>query len=78
MGCNAWAIRARLVGGADVMKMTSFQIGRKNIDYIQKKLSHNKIMIQAMEVGGDMYRTARMDIQSGILWVNSGKKITTI
>lgn len=78
MGCNTWAIRARLVGGADVMKMASFQIGRKNIDYIQKKLSHNKIMIQAMEVGGDIYRTARLDIQSGTLWINSGKKIITI
>ncbi|MBL6447111.1 chemotaxis protein CheD [Fulvivirga sp. 29W222] len=78
VGCNALTIRARLVGGADVMKMKSFQIGRKNIDYIRKKLSSNKIMIQAMEVGGSKHRTARMDIQSGTLWVNSGRKYITI
>lgn len=77
-GCNVQTIRARLVGGADVMKMKSFQIGRKNIDYIRERLRKNKVMIQTMEVGGDVYRTARLDIHSGTLIVNSGRKYITI
>jgi chemotaxis receptor (MCP) glutamine deamidase CheD len=77
-GANQQTIRARLVGGADLYQMKSFKIGRQNIHFVRQKMRENNILIQSEETGGRVSRTARLDIKTGSLVVNTGKKYVTI
>lgn len=73
-GCNPLIIRARLVGGADIMNLRSYRIGQRNIDYVKKELKERRIMINAEDLGGTGSRTARLDLESGILSIKNSKK----
>lgn len=78
-GCHLLTIRARLVGGANIMKFRSYHIGQRNIEYVKKELRKKGIIVLAEDTGGTESRTARLDIESGILSVNNlGKKYYTI
>ena len=73
-GCDLFVIRARLVGGASIMDLPSYRIGERNIDYVRKELRKRGIIIKAEDLGGTGSRTARLDIESGVLSVNNSKK----
>lgn len=73
-GCNPLVIRARLVGGAEIMKLPSYSIGQRNIEYVKKELEKRRIMVHGEDTGGTESRTARLDIESGILSVSDSKK----
>lgn len=79
LGCDSLTIRAKLVGGADIMKLDAYNIGQRNIEYVKKKLKAAGIMILTEDVLGTESRTARLDIESGVLSIrNSNKKHYTI
>ncbi len=72
--CHPLTIRARLVGGANIVNVLRYDIGQRNIDYVRKALKKSGIMILAEDIGGVESRTARLEIESGTLSVNNSKK----
>ncbi|MDN5212719.1 chemotaxis protein CheD [Fulvivirgaceae bacterium BMA12] len=72
--CHPLTIRARLVGGANIMNMLRSDIGQRNIEYVREELKKSGIMILAEDIGGVESRTARLEIESGTLSVNNSKK----
>ena len=73
-GCNPLTMRAKLVGGANVMNMNCYQVGKRNEEYIKTKLRKWGIMVQAEDTGGRNSRTARLNIESGEIAIRTNKK----
>ena len=73
-GCCTLTMRAKLVGGANVMNMNCYQVGIRNIQYIKSELRKWGIMVQAEDTGGTNCRTAKLDIQSGELAIRTRNK----
>ena len=74
MGCHVPFIGARLVGGASIMNLSTFRIGHRNIMYVKKELQKIGVTIHAEDTGGSRSRTARLDIETGRLSINSSQK----
>ena len=73
-GCHIPTIRAKIVGGADVMNIKGYQIGQRNIEFSKRKLKEKGILLQAEDVGGRQGRTAKLDVESGLLHINDSKR----
>lgn len=73
-GCNTLTMRAKLVGGANVMNMNCYQVGKRNIEYIKTELRKWGIMVQAEDTGGANSRTAKLNIESGELAIRTPNK----
>ena len=74
LGCHPLIIRARLVGGANIMNLSAYQVGHRNIVYVKKELKKKGIIVNAEDIGGEESRTARLNIESGILSINNSNK----
>ena len=74
LGCHPLVLRARLVGGANIMNISTYRIGYRNIVYVKKELRKRGIIIKAEDTGGKESRTARLDIESGVLSINNSKQ----
>ena len=59
VGCHPLLIRARLVGGANIMNLSAYSIGYRNIIYVKKELRKRGIIVSAEDTGGVESRTAR-------------------
>ncbi|MEO1052552.1 MAG: chemotaxis protein CheD [Bacteroidota bacterium] len=70
-GCSISTIKASLAGGASIMGLSSFSIGKRNITYIKQYLEQHKIAIQDQCIGGNKGRKARFDMSAGRLYVTT-------
>ena len=66
-GSSTFTMRAKIVGGANVMNVNPFDVGQRNIEYIKSELKKWGIVLQAEHTGGTVSRTARFSIPTGEL-----------
>ncbi len=74
LGARQLTLRARLVGGADIMNIDAYNIGNRNVDYVRQKMKEEGIMIQKEDVGGKESRTAKLNIETGALLITTSEK----
>lgn len=55
-GAERKSLRAKIFGGAHVLKARGIDVGRKNIEFIQSYLKHESIPLDSEDVGGDFGR----------------------
>ena len=67
-GSTLEALRAKMVGGANVLE-SEIDTGERNIQVLRQELIARKIFIAATDVGGKHCRTVRFEGQSGQLTV---------
>jgi len=67
-GSSLESLRAKITGGANVLRVNTF-IGLRNIESVIRQLTENKIYIAASDVGGVYSRTARFESSTGLLTV---------
>lgn len=72
-GSNLLTIRARLVGGADILGINAYHIGIKNLGYVRSWMKNRGVMIIGEDTGGVESRTARLDIETGQLQIKNSK-----
>ncbi|QHT67721.1 chemotaxis protein CheD [Rhodocytophaga rosea] len=70
-GADLEKLRAKLVGGAQVMDAKLLDMGFQNTHAIRNALTRYKIYIAAADLGGYTSRTARFKIADGSLSVTS-------
>jgi chemotaxis protein CheD len=73
------AVKRRLqiyaAGGASVMQDAAcFDIGRRNHLSLRRVLWKAGLLLQAEAVGGNCWRTVRLDIGTGKVWVKEGAR----
>lgn len=71
MGSDLKNLRAKIVGGANVVGMTHLRIGNMIIDSLKDHLKKKEIEICGIEVGGAISRTARFCSNTRIVEVTS-------
>jgi chemotaxis protein CheD len=70
IGGNKNALRAKIVGGADLFK-SGLKIGERNVEALRDLILEHKIYLAGMDVGGNKSRTARFNTLNGDLSVSS-------
>ncbi len=66
-------MKVRLAGGAQVLdNHGTFQIGKRNYLAARKILWKAGILIAAEAVGGEVARTARIEVATGRMWIREG------
>ena len=63
-------LRAKVTGGATLLN-SMISVGEKNIQSVIQQLIKHNIYIAALEVGGNISRTAKFNSATGILMVRS-------
>ena len=76
-GSNLLTLRAKVTGGAQVFK-SSINIGKENSEVVLKQLTDKRIFIAAIDVGGQVSRTARFNGESGELKISTSEHKTYI
>ncbi len=77
---NLGAVKQRLTiyvaGGAEILDQKGFfNIGKRNYMALKKMFFKNKVIIKKQDVGGNVNRTVRLEIQTGDIYVKtSGSK----
>jgi chemotaxis protein CheD len=75
MGAVKRRLRVHAAGGANVIPDAAFfDIGRRNHLSLRKILWKEGLLLQAEAVGGDCWRTVRLDIGTGKVWVKEGAR----
>ncbi len=69
-GISTTALRAKVTGGANVISLNG-KTGERNVQSIIKHLTQHKIYIAALDVGGNLSRTARFESETGKLTVKT-------
>ncbi|MDN5203806.1 chemotaxis protein CheD [Fulvivirgaceae bacterium BMA10] len=69
-------LHAKLVGGANVLSTSGYQIGERNALAVHQILDDLKVKIISQDLGGSMSRTARFNFPQNIVEVKTseGKK----
>ncbi|NOH16414.1 chemotaxis protein CheD [Clostridium cochlearium] len=74
-GANVRNLRAKISGGASMFNFSDksmiMDIGRRNIESVQKKLNELSIPILAEEVGGNKGRTMILDTSNGVVQIKT-------
>ncbi|MBN1157086.1 response regulator [Candidatus Woesearchaeota archaeon] len=73
-GSNQRDIVAKVVGGAHLFSTITgeeMQIGKRNLDAVERKLKQLGINVVASDVGSNIGRTARFDVGTGIVGVKT-------
>ncbi|MDH5397999.1 MAG: chemotaxis protein CheD [Cyclobacteriaceae bacterium] len=70
--------RAKIIGGANVLRSNENDIGKKNIAAVKDYLVKNRIYIAANDIGGHFLRTGLFETHSGRLKVVSPSEIRYI
>ncbi|HEY9297706.1 MAG TPA: chemotaxis protein CheD [Phormidium sp.] len=78
MGAGNTGLRAKLVGGASVAGIHYMNIGKKNSDITQLLLIERNIYIAASDLGGNLGKTARFDISTGMVAITTETSKYTI
>ncbi len=72
LGGEKTRMRVRVIGGAQLLDDSGyFNIGKRNYMTLRKILWVNNVLIQGEEVGGQVNRTVRLEIDSGRVWVKT-------
>lgn len=66
LGSNLETLRAKVVGGANVVS-ANINTGERNAESVVNQLVANRVFIAAIDVGGNYFRTARFQSQTGEL-----------
>ena len=64
-------LRAKLIGGANVLAQNGFDIGKENTEVVKKLLIDQKVFIAGIDLGGERSRTGRFHTHTGKLLVSS-------
>ena len=64
-------IRAKIIGGAKVIKTDEYNIGKENIEAVKKYLIQKGVFIASMDVGGEWVRTGKFETNTGKLLVTA-------
>ncbi|HPI76275.1 MAG TPA: chemotaxis protein CheD, partial [bacterium] len=73
LGAEKKRIIVKVAGGSNVMDKTGFfQIGRRNYVSLKKILWKNGVLIDSEDVGGNSWRTMRLEIGSGRVLIKNG------
>ncbi|MDH5597498.1 MAG: chemotaxis protein CheD [Cyclobacteriaceae bacterium] len=73
LGSDLAMLRAKIIGGAEVMDIKTIHIGKNNIEEVRNSLIRNKIYIAASDVGGTISRTGKFYTDSGNLLVSTSE-----
>lgn len=71
LGSDLRNLRAKIVGGANVTSISSIEVGKSNIDAIEKELAARSVFISGTETGGEISRTAVFESKTRELEVTS-------
>jgi chemotaxis protein CheD len=75
LGASKRRLRVHAAGGANVLRDAGFfDIGRRNHLSLRKVLWKAGLLLQAEAVGGDNWRTVRLAIGTGQVWVKEGAR----
>jgi chemotaxis protein CheD len=70
LGCNPEGLRAKIIGGATVLKAGT-EIGERNIKSVRQLIHDHKIYLASADTGGTISRTGRFYLEDGSLEVSS-------
>ena len=73
LGSDLAMLRAKIIGGAEVMDLENMHIGKNNIEEVRNFLVQNRIYIAASDVGGKISRTGKFYTDSGKLLVSTSE-----
>jgi chemotaxis protein CheD len=63
-------IVVKVAGGAQILDESGFfNIGKRNYMALRKILWRNNVLIKAEDVGGQVSRTIRLDMETGKVWL---------
>lgn len=65
------SLRAKIIGGANVVNSDQYKIGITNYDVTRKLLLENGVFIAAEDVGGNVYRSGKFVTHTGDLTIHS-------
>ena len=77
-GADLETLRAKLVGGAQVIDARLMDMGLQNAQAVQRALTRHKIYLAASDLGGYTSRTARFNIATGMVEITSQSNTYTI
>ncbi|HOC93995.1 MAG TPA: chemotaxis protein CheD [bacterium] len=73
LGAEKKRLVVKVAGGSNVMDKTGFfQIGRRNYISLKKILWKNGVLIAAEDIGGDSWRTMKLEIGTGRVLIKNG------
>ncbi len=80
LGAVKQRMKVIVVGGAQVLDQKGFfNIGKRNHMALRKIFWKNKVMIDYEEVGGNVNRTIKLQVQDGVSWLKvSGQQFIKI
>ncbi len=80
LGAVKKRMRVVVVGGAQVLDQKGFfNIGKRNYMAVRKIFWKNKVLIDYEDVGGNVNRTIKLDINNGDMWIKvSGQEFVKI
>ena len=72
-GAEKKRLVVKIAGGSNVAdKSEFFQIGRRNYISLKKILWKNGVLIKAEDVGGNSWRTMRLEVGTGRVFIKNG------
>ncbi len=78
-GCKKENIIVKVAGGANINDANGvFDIGKRNYLILRKMLWKNDVLITSEEVGGSIPRTLRIEVASGLCWIQTGRDVTEL
>jgi len=76
MGAAKDRLVVKVAGGSQLMDQNKvFNIGERNYTVLRKILWKNNILINSEDVGGNLSRTLRLDIDTGLTTVKSSRGV---
>lgn len=76
LGADKNRLIVKVAGGSQLMDQNKvFNIGERNYLVLRKILWKNNILIDAEDVGGNISRTVRLELGSGLVTVKSSKGV---
>jgi chemotaxis protein CheD len=69
-GATKNRIIVKVAGGAQILDESGFfNIGKRNYMALRKILWRNNVLIKAEDIGGQVSRTIRLDLETGKVWI---------
>lgn len=70
-GADTTQLQAKLVGGANLLGMENFSIGKRNTETILHLLENQGVTMAGTDLGGSIGRTAKFHTKDGRVFVSS-------
>jgi chemotaxis protein CheD len=72
LGAAKQRMKIYVAGGAEILDQKGFfNIGKRNYMALKKMFFKNKVMINSQDVGGNVNRTVRIEIETGDIYVKT-------